>query len=197
MIDFNGVPDEDLYGMCIRGDEGAWQYMYNYILTICKWKKWNLADEPEETAGEIVLHLIDKAIRKIKDKNSFRNFVKTITVNKIKDGFKKVSMGSIDDPVKTRKGDDFVPEHPDPNPGHDTILMNIEIASVIDNAVGKLSADCRRVVTEYLKFKTGLYDDYKELSRVLKMPVPTISSKVRRCLDKLVQFKEIRELRCY
>lgn len=195
MIDFNAIPDEDLYGMCTEGDEGAWQYMYNYILIICRWKKWDLKDTPEELAQGITVHLIDRAISKVGKKNSFRAFVKTMTINKIKDSFKVPPMQSIDDPVRGKKGEEFVPEYSDSRPLQDSILTNLEIVSTIDKAIGKLAQDCRRVVNEYLKFKLGLYEDYKELSRVLKMPVPTISSKVTRCLEKLIQFKEIKALK--
>lgn len=195
MIDFNVVPDEDLYGMCIQGDEGAWQYMYNYILTICRWKKWDLKDDPEELAQDITMHFIEKALGKVKEKNKFRNFVKIMTINKIKDSFKSISMQSIDEPLKSKKGEEFIPEHSDPRPLHDTTLMNFEIVSIIDSAIKKLAKECRKVVNEYLKFKMGLYEDYKELSRILKMPVPTISSRVTRCLEKLVEFKEIKLLR--
>ena len=82
MIDFNRVPDEDLYGMCMNGDEGAWQYMYNFILTICRWDKWNLRDEPEDLAQEITTYLIEKALIKVANKNKFKNFVKVMTINK-------------------------------------------------------------------------------------------------------------------
>jgi len=196
MIDFNTVSDEDLHGMCRGGDEDAWQYVYNYILTICKWKKWGLDDEPDELAQEVTMHLIEKAMNKVKEKNKFRNFVKVMTINKIKDSFKSPKITeSIDKPRRNRKGEDFVPEYADSAPLHDTVLMNLEIATVIDAAVKKLSEACQRIVNEYFNFKLGVYEDYKELSRVLKMPVPTISSSVRRCLNSLIEFKEIKALR--
>lgn len=195
MIDFNAVSDEDLYGMCKVGDEDAWQYLYNYILAICKWNKWDLKDDPDELAQNITMHFIEKAIKKAKEMDKFRNFVKTTTINKIKDSFKTISMKSIDEPVKGSNGEDFVPEQPDPKPLHDTNLLNLEIVSIIDSAIKKLKNDCQRVVKEYLKFKMGIYDDYRELSKVLKMPVPTISSSVRRCLNKLIEFKEIKALK--
>jgi RNA polymerase sigma factor (sigma-70 family) len=196
MIDFNAIPDADLYGMCIQGDEGAWRYMYNYILTICRWSKWDLHEEPEEMAQGITLHLIEKAIGKVKEKNKFRNFVKTVSINKIKDSFKTFRPeASLDDTRRNKKGEEFIPEHMDPKPLHDISLMNLEIVSVIESAIKQLSHDCQKVVNEYLNYKMGLHKDYKELSNVLKMPVPTVSAKVRRCLDKLIKFKEIKELR--
>lgn len=195
MINFNAIPDEDLYGMCVRGDEEAWQYLYNFILAICMWKKWDLRDGPEELAQEITVHLIEKALKKVVKKNRFRVFVKTMAINKIKDSFKTPLIHSIDKPIKNKKGEEFIPEYADPKPLHDISLMNLEIVSIIDTAVKKLPKACQRVINEYLNFKMGIYKDYKELSKVLKMPVPTISSSVRRCLNKLIEFKEIKSLR--
>jgi DNA-directed RNA polymerase specialized sigma24 family protein len=88
-----------------------------------------------------------------------------------------------------------VPEYQDPGPLHDNILAGLETVSIIESAVKKLPEACQKVVTEYFNFKLGIYKDYKELSQVLKMPVPTISSSVSRCLKKLVEFREIKALR--
>src|SRR3989304_6713602 len=197
MIDFNAVPDEDLYGMCINGDEGAWQYLYNFILAICKWEKWDLRDEPQELAQHVTLFLIDKGIKKVREKKKFRNFTKVTTINKIKDSFKTPVAQSIYAPVRNMKGEEFIPEYKDPRPLHDTALYNLDVVSIVDTAIEKLSKDCRKVVREYLKFKGGLYKSYKELSKILKMPVPTISSSVRRCLNKLIAFKEIKALKSF
>ena len=199
MINFNAIPDEDLYGMCVRGDEDAWQYIYNYIYRcitgVCKGKDWKLKDDYDEMAQEVTVHLIEKALKKVREKNKFRNFLRVMTINKIKDSFKTAATVSIDKPVRTKKGEEFIPDYSDPKPLHDKNLMNLETVSIVDNAIKKLSADCQKVVNEYLKFKLGLYEDYKELSKVLKMPIPTISSSVRRCLNKLIDFKEIKALK--
>lgn len=199
MIDYNTIPDEDLFGMCIEGDEGAWQYTYNYILTICKWKKWNLRAEPEDLAQKITLHLIEKAIKKVKEKTKFRNFVKVMTINKIKDSFKLSSIQEepFDKLIKGRNGEEYTLDFPDPRPLHEKALIDLEIVSIIDAAILKLPRPCQKVLKEYLNFKMGHYKDYKELSKVLKMHIPTISSKVRRCLDKLLELKEIKELRTF
>jgi RNA polymerase sigma factor (sigma-70 family) len=195
VIDFNTVPDKDLYEMCMNGDEGAWQYMYNFILTICKWGKWNLRDEPEDLAQEITTYLIEKAFKKVSNKHKFKNFVKIMTINKIKDSFKIPKMQSIDKPIRNKRGEEFTPEYADPGPLQDSFIFNLQVVSIIDTAVRKLSQDCQKIITEYLKFKTGSYKDYKELSKVLRMSVPTISSSVRRCLNKLVEVKEVKSLK--
>lgn len=196
MIDYNAIPDEDLYGMCVVGDEGAWCYVYNYILVICRWKKWDLRVEPEDLAQQIVLHLIEKALKQVKEKSKFRNFVKKAAINKIKDSFrlKIVHVQSIERSVKTKNGEEIAVDPVDPKPSHENAFMDLEMVSIIDAAILKLPVPCQRVLQEYLKFKMGLYGNYGELSRVLKMHIPTISSRVTRCLNKLLALKEIKEL---
>jgi RNA polymerase sigma factor (sigma-70 family) len=196
MIDFNAVPDEDLYGMCREGDEGAWEYTFNYILTICRWKKWTLNVEPRELAQQITLHLIEKALGKVKERNKFRSFIAKTAINKIKDSFKSKwgKRESIEMGYEDGDGGDLRREIKDPKPSHEKILVDLETVCVVEAAILKLPVSCREVLREYLKYKMGGYKDYKELSGVLGMPVPTVSAKVRRCLDKLLASKEMKEL---
>lgn len=197
MIDYNNLPDVDLYGMCLAGDEGAWQYVYNFILVICRSGRWALKDHAHELAQASTVHLLEKALKKVREKDKFRNFIKKMTINKIKDSFRAASHRneSLDDPVRSPKGDDYIPQYQDTNPTQEEVFFNLEVVSLIDGAIQKLPANCHKVVLEYLNFKMGKYEDYRELSRVLKMPVPTISARVSRCLEKLLQFKEIKELK--
>lgn len=199
MIDFKKVKDEDLYGMCLIRDEDAWQYVYNCILTICKWRKWKLRDQPEEICQSILVHLFDKAFKKIKEKDKFRVFVKVTAINKIKDSFKSLELRHepLEKKVRNPKGEDFTPEYPDDKPSQETLIFRCQVASIIDSAIEKLPSLCRKIVKEYLNFKIGLYKSYAELSGILKMPIPTISSKVSRCLPILVENKEIKDLHKY
>jgi RNA polymerase sigma factor (sigma-70 family) len=197
MIDFNRVTDEDLYGMCSSGDENAWEYLFNYVLRICEWKKWTLKDQPEEMAQSILFHLIDKAMEKVKYRDKFRNFVKMTAINRIKDSFKDPTLKHrpLEKKIKSSKGEEFVPDYPDDTPSQDMLFIRFEIVSIVDSAIEKLPSHCRKVVKEYLNFKIGLYESYAELSKVLKLPIPTISSKVSRCLAILIEFKEIKQLK--
>jgi DNA-directed RNA polymerase specialized sigma24 family protein len=85
MIDFTQVTDRNLLEMCKRGDDDAWRYLYAFVLAICSWSRYrgSLHAEPEDLAQEIVLHLLDKAMAELKSGDSFRAFVKRVTVNRI------------------------------------------------------------------------------------------------------------------
>jgi RNA polymerase sigma factor (sigma-70 family) len=197
MIDFRTIPDKDLYEMCARGDDGAWKYLYNYILAICKWKD---IDGPEDMTSKVVLELLEKAIKKVKQKDRFRYFVKTMVRNRIIDSFRSSSRKEI--PMSSFLSDDDeedaqMPEIGSSDPDQIDKVFRMQVFEIVDGAIERLAPACRRIVREYLKFKIGLYEDYKELGKVLKMKVPTISSKVTRCLRILIAFPEIRALKAF
>ena len=196
MIDFKAVPDEDLYGMCVSGEQEAWKYLYNYVLKICEWSS---IDDPEDMASRVILELIEKALKKVRFRDKFRNFVKVMTKNRIIDSYKSASRQEI--PLSGfMKGDDEdepIPEIGQTEPDQMERFFRAEVAAIVDGAIARLPAPCQPIIREYLNFKKGLYADYKELSRVLNMPVPTISSSVSRCMKTLVNFKEIQSLRAF
>ncbi|MBA4418272.1 MAG: hypothetical protein C0392_10240 [Syntrophus sp. (in: bacteria)] len=196
MIDFKSITDEDLYGMCASGDEGAWRYLYNYILKICEWSR---IDDPEDMASTVTLELIERALKKVRHKDKFRSFVKVMTKNRIIDSFKSSSKKEIpmSSFIKDDDEDGVTPEIGRQEPDQIESLFRTEIAAIVDAAIEKLPIRCRNIIREYLNFKKGLYDNYEELSRVLEMPVPTISSSVSRCMKILVNYKEIKTLKTF
>jgi RNA polymerase sigma factor (sigma-70 family) len=194
MIDFKTMPDEDLLGMCMAGDENAWKYLYNYILRICEW--WRLSC-PADVAGKVTLELLEGRLGTLRKKDRFRHFVKMLTQSRIKDYLKSAQAREV---AIIRPSEEDGEEEIDPRAGHhepeqEERLNCMEVMAIVDAAVEKLSTICRQVIREYLKFKIGLYEDYQELSRVLGMSVPNISSRVTRCMKTLVGFKEIQSLR--
>jgi len=201
MVDYNATSDEDLYGMCVAGDEGAWKYAYNYVNAcigkICYRKGWHLRDGHEEMVQVVTVHLIEYGLEMVREKNKFRSFIVTVTLNKIRDSFKRPRMYSLDEPMRTKNGGTVVIEVSDPKPSPEERLWTMDVISTIDNAIEKLPKRCRNRVREYLKYKLGIYENYEELSTVLMEPVPTISSSITGCLKKLASFKEITALSKY
>lgn len=194
MIDLRSVKDEDLYNMCAAGDSDAWQYLYNYILRICLWSS---IGDPENMAGEVTVKLLKGALKKVKQKDRFRNFVKVMTKNRIIEDYRSSSRKEM--PLSSFMKDDGEGEDC-PEIGHtdadqEEKVFGLEVVAIIDKAIEKLPVACRRIVREYLRYKAGFYEDYEELSEVLNMPVPTISSSVSRCIRILVRYPEIKALR--
>lgn len=197
MINFHTISDKDLYEMCSRGDGDAWKYLYNFILTICR--KMNLEDA-EDMTSKITLDLLEKGLKKVKQKQKFRAFVKVMSKNRIIDSFKSFSKKMI--PMSSfHSGDDEEEESAAEigcsDPDQIDRVFRVQVFTIVNNAIELLSPECRRVIREYIKKEMGFYDGYKELSRVLKMKEGTISSRVTRCLRTLIAFPEIRALKIF
>ncbi len=194
MIDFKALPDEDLYGMCLAGDEKAWQYLYNYVLQICAC--WHLS-RPEHMAGDVIFELLERRLGTIQKKDRFLYFVKLLTQSRIKDHLKSAQAREIPiyKPAEENGKEEIDPRAGCHAPDQLEKLNCMEIAAIVDQALEKLSGICRRVVREYLNFKLGLYENYQELSRILGMSIPNISSRVNRCMKTLVGLQEIQSLK--
>lgn len=193
MINYKNMPDVDLYGLCLAGDEKAWEYIYNYIILFCKYQGFYSA---EDMASKVVIELIEGRLETIQKKDRFLSFVKLVTRSRIKDYIGSARTREV--PLYKRNEDDD--EVIDPRAGYHAptqmeYLQYMEVMTIVDQAVEKLSGMCKRVIREYLNFKLGLYEDYQELSHVLKMSVPNISSRVNRCMKTLIGFKEIQLLK--
>jgi hypothetical protein len=80
---------QDLYGMCLRGDESAWAYIYNYVLTIARSPRFRLREAPEDMAQSIVCHLLEKGIDRLHDHRAFRGYVRRVSINLILDSLKR------------------------------------------------------------------------------------------------------------
>lgn len=88
-MNFSQTSCQDLYQMCLRGDEAAWAYLYNYVLSIARSPRFRLRETPEDIAQSIVCHLLEKGIDRLKDSRAFRAYVRRVSVNLILDSFKR------------------------------------------------------------------------------------------------------------
>lgn len=197
MINFGekNITDEELYEMCLSGDESAWEYLYNHVLQITWWPKWNLRDSQEDLAQSITLFLMDKGIHKVAVKASFRNFVTKVAINKIKDSFKSpiIMRKSIEDPITTQDGESLTAQYTLNDPSPEDVAMDKDLQSLIEKVLKRMPDHCSSVLREYFRYKLGYIEDYNELSTILNRPIGTISAQIKRCLNTFSKQKEIRE----
>ncbi|MFH2093546.1 MAG: sigma-70 family RNA polymerase sigma factor [Pseudomonadota bacterium] len=190
-LDYSTLPNEDLYQLCLRGDDTAWRYLYNYVLKITRSKQWQLRVDPEDMAQGIICHLLSGAINKLKDHGAFRAFVRTVSRNKILDSFKKKQI-----PVTSYNSDNapveqifFDPSSEHSSPEH--VLIGNCAADRITNTLKALSDKCQTVLDAYIDYQLGLVENYQVLAKKLGEPVGTISSRINRCLKTLKEYLEI------
>ena len=191
-MNFKEISNSDLHQMCLRGDESAWTYIYNYSLCIARNPRWRLRDSPEDTAQGIVCHLLGKGIDQVKDPNAFRGFVGTLARNFILDSFKKREL-----PCKSLNGglhedDDRVHDPKSHAPGPEELAFENSLLQIIDDGLATLSEQCRNALNGYIDYKMGLYESYGALAQKFQVEVGTLSSKITRCLKQLKQVKTIK-----
>lgn len=181
--------------MCLSGDESAWGYIYNFILQITRWPKWDLRDAPEDLAQSITLFLMEEGIHKVRIKSSFRSFVKKVAVNKILDSFKTTTAvkKSLDDPITAHNGESLTAQYPMNSSSPEEIAMGKDLLETIGRVLKRMPDYCASVLREFFNYKLGYIEDYSELSTILNRPIGTISAQIRRCLNLLSKQKEIRD----
>jgi len=191
-MNFSQISNKDLYQMCLRGEESAWEYVYNYVLMISRSPRWRLRDTPEDMAQSIVCHLLKKGIDQVRDQNAFRSFIKTVAVNFILDSFKKnyVKAGSLDSSDYNEGRSDF--DVKSGNPGPEDLALEKELNRVLHQAIYSLSKKCQPILEAYIEYKKGRYKSYKVLAEKFGKTIGTLSSQIKRCLDLLRLNDEIR-----
>jgi len=185
-LDWRRVSDEDLYQMCLRGEEEAWGYVYHYLLSIVRWPRWQLYDAPEDMAQTVVESLIAGKIGKVRTPQAFRAFLRQVAINAIKDHFKKMSHPiRRTQPLATDDPDRRPIDPPDSDPDPEARSMSKDLLQLVDRLLDELPRYCRRTLTHYFAKIMGFIKDYQELADILDQSVSTTSVQVKRCLDLL------------
>lgn len=177
--------------MCLRGDEAAWAYLYNYVLSIARSPRFRLRETPEDMAQSIVCHLLEKGIDRLKDSRAFRAYVRRVSVNLILDSFKRKMLytQSLDGTPDEQKAPLEPVSH---NPGPEDVALGVDFARILQAEMARLPDNCQAVLNHYIDYKMGQYESYKALAAKIGKSIGTLSSQVKRCMDVLRQAEPIR-----
>ncbi|MFA6412047.1 MAG: hypothetical protein WCW53_05065 [Syntrophales bacterium] len=74
-LDYGKMRPADVCDMCLDGDGGAWQYVYNEILRFYR-KKFPAIMNSQDLTQDVVCELLDGGLKKIENKNVFFAFIK-------------------------------------------------------------------------------------------------------------------------
>lgn len=193
-LNFKDISSQDLYEMCVRGEESAWHYLYNYIRKIIVKKQGRYSEPVDDMAQNVVCHLLNGAIDRVRDKAAFRGFVRRVTVNLLLDDVKKrriltLSYDQEETPVDMERFDGpqslFSPE--------DQSIAGSTVG-LIRRVLGQMSEKCRQVLARYMEYQMGGIKNYQELAKIFGEPVGTVSSRINRCLIKLKNRQEIKKI---
>lgn len=192
-MNFSKVSNEDLYQMCLRGDEPAWGFLYNYVRFFVRKLGWDLHESLEDITQGILGHLLEKGIDQLKEQAAFRGYVKRVAVNYILDNEKKkrVKTVSLNDDCDDSETPPIQPVSPGPGPEEQK--MGAELGAALTRAINSLAQSCQEVLEAYIDYKMGVYKDYQSLAAALGKAVGTVSSQVKRCIDQLRMHQPLRE----
>lgn len=194
---YTELSQEELFERCLQGDEKAWEWVYNYVLSIACWPRWNIRARAEDIAQTIVLFLLEEGLAKVEKPSSFKSFIKRVAISKILDSYKqkeyKHEISGIeieaDDSSRINSTAPNSQEHLNPK----NVVLSKDLIHILNKELMQLPLYCQKVLPHYFYMKLGLIESYKELAEKLGDSIGVISSRVSRCLKKLMHSKAIKD----
>lgn len=183
------LSDRELFLRCCQGDEEAWRYLYGYVLSIARWSRWELGDTAEDVAQAVLVGLMERGLSMVRSADSFRKFVKRVTVNRVLDHFraghvrfrKRLVAGTKDDQAE----DEPLKSYPDSEPSVEERVAHRRDLDRWRGLVDDLPSYCKSVLGAYMEYRLGLLESYREIARRVGRPLNTVSVQIKRCLEQL------------
>jgi RNA polymerase sigma factor (sigma-70 family) len=192
MSETTGAATEDavLYRRCRAGDQAAWEEVWSYVLGICRWGKWRLGDQAHDLASSAVTSLLDGGLKKVREPDRFRPFLKRVTVNRILDHLRR----KRPDSASHDEWEQEPVEDPDLRPSLEVEVMNRASVETVMEAIEDLGKKCNELLQVYLSFKIGLVESYREMEGLLGKKANILAVEFRRCLERLRRDKRVMAL---
>ena len=186
--------ESQLLALCLRGDAGAWDELFDahYSPTarfVFQVSSDFTAEDVEEICQETFLTVI-KSLATFQGNCRFQTWLFRVAANKAHDYLEKQRAAkrgggqrplSLNAPLNGDDRDGVTLDPPSHAPGPDRALVQMEDAALISRALEELGGPCREVIE--MRYFADL--SYDEIAAELRLNPKTVSSRVRKCLDKL------------
>jgi RNA polymerase sigma-70 factor, ECF subfamily len=176
---------------CLAGDAGAWEDIvraYNRrIYNLC-YRFTNSADNAEDLTQEVFIKVYRTLALYDVEKGAFTTWLTTLTRNLLVDHFRRSRMDRLTESIdagRTEEDDSVSLSErlPDRDPSPADRLASQETQKMVQRALARISPDLREAV-----ILRDLQDmDYKEISRVLRVPEGTVKSRINRGRTELAR----------
>ncbi len=184
--------DRHLIDACVNGEATAWETLYRRYYQLVRrtvaWPRWQLSSsEVEECVQDVFLELL-RALPLYRGEASLSTFLARLAKNRCislirRKTAQKRAREEVGYSLEERKGDSDEPTaiavSDDPLP--DQQLCSRESASEVLGAVATLKMDCQKVL--YLRYYCER--SYEEICTILSLPLGTVCSRLKRCLERL------------
>lgn len=187
----NQAEEHQLIGRCKRGDPAAWDELFDAFYDPTAAFAFQLGrdfsrEDVEEICQEVFLSVI-KNIASFAGNSRCQTWIFRIAANKAQDFRERqnaAKRGGGQVPVSLQAEDPstgLTPDPPSSTPGPDLLLMNLEQAGLVHDALEQVGQPCREILE--LRYFADL--GYDEISHALQLNPKTVSSRLSKCLDKL------------
>lgn len=186
------LPDDRLIAGCVSGDARCWDALYRryygHVRRVVAWPRWRFTpSEVEDYTQEVFLELV-RSLPSFRGEASMSTFLTRLAKNRcVSQIRRKTAQKRVREEVgyllEERKG---ATEEPialaisrDPSPADEVLAL--EEAAEILKGLQTLNPDCQAIL------RLRYYQDmsYDEICTSLGLPLGTVCSRLKRCLERL------------
>ena len=174
------VSDAQLVARCRAGDPDAWRELverfsrYVYAIAV---QAFRLAESDAEDVFQEVFARTYEHLHRLRDDSAIRPWLAQLT--------RRLCIDFLRGTARVQPtGDEFEIAEPDAE------LENIEEAMSVHDALATLSENCREILDRFFSRD----ESYRAIGEALGLPAGTIASRISRCLAKLREELEGRNL---
>jgi RNA polymerase sigma-70 factor (ECF subfamily) len=192
------VSEAQIIVKCRAGDTAAWDSLFDkYYATVARFVFQLSGDFSHEDTEEICQETFLSVVRNLSSfqgRSSFQTWLLRIAANKAMDYREKTRAAkrggnAVHISMDAARSDGEPPiDPPSANPGPDALLQIAETSRLVRESLDRLGEPCREIIE--LRYFGEL--SYDEISAELRLNPKTVSSRLSKCLDRLLNIaKEI------
>jgi RNA polymerase sigma-70 factor (ECF subfamily) len=177
---------------CRAGNAAAWDSLFDkHYATVARFVFQLSGDFSHEDTEEICQETFSSVVRNLSSfqaRSSFQTWLLRIAANKAMDYREKTRAAkrggnAVHISIDAGRTDDEPPIDPaSENPGPDALLQIAETSRLVRDSLDRLGEPCREIIE--LRYFGEL--SYDEISAELRLNPKTVSSRLSKCLDRLL-----------
>ena len=190
--------EAQMIAKCRAGNTAAWESLFDkYYATVARFVFQLSGDFSHEDTEEICQETFLSVVRNLSSfqgRSSLQTWLLRIAANKAMDYREKTRAAkrggtAVHISIDAGRSDDERPINPPSgNPGPDALLQIAETSRLVRESIDRLGEPCREIIE--LRYYGDL--SYEEIASELRLNPKTVSSRLSKCLDRLVTIaKEI------
>jgi len=176
---------------CRAGNTAAWDSLFDkYYATVARFVFQLSGDFSHEDTEEICQETFLSVVRNLSSfqgRSSFQTWLLRIAANKAMDYREKTRAAkrggnAVHISMDARTDDESPIDPPSGNPGPDALLQIAETSRLVRKSLDRVGEPCREIIE--LRYFGEL--SYEEIAAELRLNPKTVSSRLSKCLDRLL-----------